>query len=219
MRVQMCVFAALISGCASIGALQPAQTVGKHRFQVGIESSEQAIVSKDTLIAYPMTGLAVRYGVAESIDVGVRIGPSGLESQTKFELTPKHSRFIVSLAPLLGGTLSFTDSVLFFGANAALPVLFGVMVSDRVQLIFSARVHDALTHISIGHTPFYENTFGLGGSAGVGIRVWRLWLIPEFGVLQPLLITAVRNDGLSGTQSRAAKTTLQFTFSVTWDNA
>ncbi len=219
MRMQVCAWVVLVSGCASIGALQPAHTVGKRHFQVALESSEQAVVSKDTLTAYPMMGVAMRYGITESIDIGARIGPSGFEQQAKFELTPKTSRFIVSFAPLLGVTLSFTASVLFFGAHAALPILFGVRLGQRVQLIFSARVHDSLTHLSIGHTPFYENSLGLGGSAGVGIRVWRLWLIPELGVLQPFLITDVRNDGLSGTQLRAAKTTLQFTFSVTWDNA
>ena len=207
------------AGCASVGALQPAQTVGKRHFQVALESSEQALVSKDSVTAYPMSGLAVRYGIAESIDIGARIGPSGFESLSKFELTPKGSKVIVSFAPILGATVSFTDSVLFFGLNAALPFLVGVQVNPRVQLIFSARVHDSLTHLSVGHTPFYDNSLGLGGSFGVGIRVWRLWLIPELGVLQPMLISVVRNDGLSGTQFRASKTTLQFTFTVTWDNA
>src|SRR5581483_1166003 len=99
----------VLTGCASVGALQPAQTLGKNNVQVGLEVSEQALVSKDVLTVYPMLGVSARYGLFDRLDVGIRFGPSAFEAQVKAQLTPREpNRVIVSVAPL--ATLDWADN-------------------------------------------------------------------------------------------------------------
>jgi hypothetical protein len=210
-----------LPACASVGALQPAHTLGRDQVQIGLELSEQAVVSGDVLKAWPMMGVSARYGLFEWMDVGIRFGPSGFEGQVKVQLTARREgAWVVSLAPLAG--LSFIDnqgfSLRFY--NFALPVLIGIPLAGGHQLIIAPRLHDHAYYVGAGSVGGMINNFGLGLSAGVMLRVWRLMVIPELGVLQPLLITASRETPeLSGTQWRAPQTTLQLNLSVLWGSS
>jgi hypothetical protein len=207
----------LCAGCASIGALQPAQTLGKNGFQIGLELHEQAIVAPGRFTAYGMAGVSARYGLFDTLDVGIRFGPAAFEAQVKWQLTPREEgRVIVSVAPLAG--LDFVDnggvSLRFY--NFALPVLIGIPLPRGHQLILAPRVHDYAYYVGAGNLGGLINNFGVGLAAGVGFHLKRWWLIPELGVLQPVLVTASRMDGPSGAQWRAPSTTLQVNFSVIW---
>src|SRR5207302_10068672 len=102
--------------------------------------------------------------------------------------------------------------------NFAIPVLVGIPLPKALQLVLSARVHDYAYYVGAGSVGGLINNFGVGLGAGVAVRLWRLVLLPELGLLQPIVVTATRSDMLSGAQVRPYQTTLQLNLSVLWGN-
>ncbi len=128
------------AGCLSMGGVQRADTLGRNNFQVGIEPGVLALPSLQAAVQVPliapMVDVSVRYGVSEGVDVGGRIGTTGLELQGKFLLTKPGDRHVaVSIAPTAGG--------FFFGllnyAALNLPVLIGIKLGDH-ELTFGPRL-------------------------------------------------------------------------------
>ena len=202
-----------LTSCASVGVFQQAETLGKGRWQLAAELSSQAQASEDSLSLYPAAGVAFRYGLTDAFDIGAKIGPSGLEAQAKVML--KQDGVIVSLAPLIGGTFSMPNGLIFGTAQAALPVLIGINLSERVQLIFAPRLHDGLVVLSAGQAGGTVNTFSLGGAAGVSVKVKRFQFIPDVGFLAPVATTTWRSDLPPGTAWVQGRWTFQVNFTVT----
>lgn len=207
-----------LTSCASVGVFQQAETLGKGRWQLGAELSSQAQAGHDSLSLYPAFGVAFRYGITETLDVGAKLGPSGVEAQAKVMLTGK-SGVIVSLAPLLGGTFNMPSGLIFGTGQAALPVLIGVPLSQRVQLIFAPRIHDGLLVLSAGQAGGTVNTFSLGGAVGVAIKVKRFQFIPDVGFLAPVATTTWRSDLPAGTVWGQGRWTFQANVTVTLGSA
>ncbi len=205
----------LLTGCASVGVFQQPETLGKGRWQVSAELSSQAQAGLDSLTLFPMVGVTGRYGVTEHFDLGVKIGPSGLETQAKVMLTPREG-IVVSLAPLIGGTFSMPSGLIFGTGQVALPVLIGVPLSKRVQLIFAPRVHDGLLVLSAGQAGGTVNTFSLGGAVGVAVKLERFQIIPDVGFLAPLATTTWRSDLPTGTVWGQGRWTFQANVTVTF---
>ncbi|MDP3153208.1 MAG: hypothetical protein Q8N23_11090 [Archangium sp.] len=214
MRPLWVLWALAVTGCASVGVFQQPETLGKGHWQAAAELSSQAQASTDSLSLYPAFGVAFRYGLTETIDVGAKIGPSGLEAQGKFMLTPREG-VVISLAPLLGGTFNMPSGLLFGTAQAALPVLIGVPLSKRVQLVFAPRLHDGLIVLSAGQAGGTVNTFSLGGAVGVAVKVKRFQFIPDVGFLAPIATTTWRSDLPSGTVWGQGRWTFQANVTVT----
>src|SRR5207248_355975 len=114
------------------GSYQSPRALGKGNSQISIEPSAWGLVvtgSEPTIL--PHIDIAGRYGVTDTVDLGGRVGSTGLELDGKFQLTDPHSAgTVVSLAPSVAGfALSLgTDSVTSFGVN--LPVLIGIPMGD-----------------------------------------------------------------------------------------
>lgn len=178
----------LLVGCASVGNVQRADTVGKGNFQAGIEPGVQAIGTGASLAPYPHLDGSVRYGVTESVDLGLRAGWSFLEAQAKFLLTkPGDPKLAVSLAPTFGG-LALADRTSGFGLlHFAVPALIGIKFGPH-ELVLGPRLQ--------GYYVFAGNTAGrVGGlvlapGATVGIALGlgdRVTILPELGVAVPVL--------------------------------
>ncbi len=90
------------SGCLSIGGVQRAETLGKGHFQIALEGGGLASLDRSPTLQ-PTVDVAGRYGVHDRIDLGVRIGSTGLELQSKFLLNEPSGSTLVSLAPALPG--------------------------------------------------------------------------------------------------------------------
>ena len=202
-----------LSGCASVGVFQQAETLGKGRWQLAAELSSQAQAGHDSLSLYPAFGVAFRYGLTDSFDLGAMLGPSGVEAQAKVML--KKSGVIVSLAPLIGGTFNMPNGLIFGTGQLALPVLIGINLSERVQLIFAPRAHDGLIVLSAGQAGGTVNTFSLGGAVGVSVKVKRFQFIPDVGFLAPIATTTWRSDLPSGTVWGQGRWTFQVNLTVT----
>jgi hypothetical protein len=210
----------LLSGCASVGALQPAQVSGRGKGQVGLEMSQQATWNRGAFVSYPMVGVSGRYGVSDRVDLGGRVGPTGLEAQVKVQLSaPTSPGVIFSLAPSVGFAATEANEVKLRYLNIALPLLIGVPLPRGHQLLLSPRVFNTLYNLEGGSISGTLNTVSLGASVGVAFRVWKLWLIPEFGVAHPMLVTTVNSSGTGGTFAIGAATTFQLNFSVLWGNS
>lgn len=216
LRAAVCVLA--LSGCATVGVFQAPQTLGKGRWQVAAELGSQAQAATDAIALYPVFGVTGRYGVSETVDVGARLGPSGLELQGKVMLTPRTGT-VVSLAPSVGGTFAVPSGLVLGSAQAAIPVLIGVPLGPRAQLIFAPRVHDTLLVLFAGQAGATVNTVSLGGAIGVAIPIKRLQLIPDVGFLAPIATTTWRSDLPPGTAWVQGRWTFQANLTVTFGSA
>ncbi len=171
-------------GCASVGSVQRAETLGQGNYQVAVEPGVgltsfgvgglgSVRASGTSTIVVPHVDASFRYGITDRVDVGLRAGFSGGELMGKVLLTqPAQRGFIASLAPMVGTTGSSTVT--------ALPLLLGygfgeheVTLGLRAQLTF------------VPNTRTW--TFAPGASLGVSARVapW-LTLVPEFAFAVPV---------------------------------
>ena len=206
----------LCSGCASIGAMQSADTLGQGKMQVALEVSEQASVSRDTLTVYPMFGTAVRIGVFDWLDVGIRVGPSGGELQPKYRFTKRGSPLIISVAPSFGVSILDTNGITLRFYNIGVPVLFGIPIEGGHQLVLSARFNDTIAYESAGSARGLLNLMTGSLSAGFAARVWRFLIMPELAVGLPLWTTSDRYDVEGGVTFGAGRATVQLNMTVMW---
>ncbi len=209
----------LCCGCASVGVMQSAQTLGKKHWELALEGTAQAQANSDSISLYPLGGVAFRYGVAEAVDIGARLGPLGLELNGKFMFTKRESKVIVSLAPGLGGTFAVPSGILMGTFQFTLPLLIGINLSKRLELVIAPRLHDTLAGISAGQAGGLVNTFYAGAALGLVVRVWRFKLIPDVGFLAPLATTTWRSDLPPGTAWAHGRWVLQANFTVTFGSA
>lgn len=209
------VWTLLLTGCASMGAMQTADTLGPGKLQVGLEASQQASVGRDTLTSYPMAGLSVRIGVLDWLDVGARFGPSGGELQPKVRLTPKRWPFIVSAAPSAALSLLDTNGIVLRFYNLAVPLIVGVPLEGGHQWVFTARFNDLIAYESAGSAKgLIHLTYG-SVSAGFAARVWRFLVLPELAVATPLWTHAERTDlDAAGTTFGQGRLQLQLNFTM-----
>ncbi|MFT3711006.1 MAG: hypothetical protein QM817_25550 [Archangium sp.] len=182
----------LLNGCASVGVFQSAETLGRKNWELGVELSTQAATSFDSLSVYGLSGVHFRYGISDPIDVGLRVGPAGVEVSSKFMLTPRGNAAIVSLAPSVGGTFSVPSGIAIGTGQASLPVLIGVPLSQRLQLVLAPKLHDSLFAMSAGQAGGTVNQVFLGGAVGVVIKLGRFKIIPDVGFLAPIATTTWR---------------------------
>ncbi len=174
------------SGCASISSVQTADTLGRGNWQVAVESGAQRSASV-YLPVYPHFDAAFRYGLAERVDVGARLGYSGLELHGKFLLTrPGDERFAVSLAPLTGGATIPGSGPVVVIAHTALPLLVGFKQRGGHELVLGARVQGRVA-IAPANAAIFEG----GVSVGYSIRLGeRFGLFPELAAMLPIVQTA-----------------------------
>jgi hypothetical protein len=192
-------------GCASMSSMQTADTLGKGRVQGAVEVGVQGLTASangsSAGIFYPHIDGAVRFGVSDSIDLGLRAGFSFLELQGKFLLTtPGDPNLAISVAPSIGGiflgggTSGPTSSVALL--NIALPVLIGFKFNGGHELVLGPRLQDWLVFAGGAGA---GNLFGAGASVGFA---WRLTdgfaLMPELSAVLPFLGSAVAGTS-SGT--------------------
>jgi len=206
-----------LTGCASVGVFQSADTLGKKNWEVAVELSSQAQSSLDSLSLYPMSALTFRYGVHDRIDVGARVGPAGIELAGKVMLTERTRRgVIVSLAPSVGGTFSVPSGIALGTGQASLPVLIGVPVSDAVQLVFAPKVHDSLFALNAGQAGGTVNQLFAGGAFGVVVEIKRFKVIPDVGFLAPIATTTWRSDLPAGTAWFQGRWTFQVNLTLSF---
>lgn len=189
----------LAVGCASIGNVQMADTLGKGHVQVGVEPGLQALAAMGTGIAtqpvyYPHIDASVRFGVTDFIDLGLRGGWSFLEAQGKFLFTrPGDPHLAVSLAPTVGGMV-----IGFGGAtgaavgmmNIGVPVLIGIKIPGGSEFVIGPRLQNMIAFAGASNASGTVYFMSAGGSLGFAWRITDSFaLMPEVAVVFPIFGT------------------------------
>lgn len=220
----------LASGCATVGHLQTADTVGKGNFEfaaepswyqrsLGVEEdvvvpaadgSKKAIIEAEGLNdglgleqgVFNLSG-SLRYGLAETVDVGLRWGANGLDVLGKIQVTPADREdIVVSFVPSMGGVVVPTEQGNLGMLNLQLGALIGMGTGGGHQIVFGPKVQswqamgraddvdlsgsglEAGTADDVRVTASYV---AVGGSAGFAIRVSpKIRVLPELALASPL---------------------------------
>ena len=192
----------LLIACATVGGVQTANTAGQGTLQIAAEPGLQVLAGKPAIQLYPHFDVAVRYGFTDRLDLGLRAGWSFLETQGKYQLTgPANKKFVVSLAPTVGGVVQTSTGVDVLGAvlTASTPVLFGIGAGVH-QLVLGVRSQH---FIFIGNgAPLNMPTYllAVGGSIGFALRFSdALTLLPELAAVWPVYggLPVTRTDGVN----------------------
>jgi len=181
------------TGCVSTSHVQTADTLGQGKFQFAMEPGVggTAVFSDEGSggVVYPHVDLALRYGVTDNLDLGVRFGSSLVELQSKILLTsPRDPAKAISLAPSVMG--------FFFGSgdgsvnyiNLALPVLIGFKTDGGSEFVLGPRLVGTNISTGSGGESASVNVLSVGGSVGYALRVSEGFrLMPEIGVSIPVV--------------------------------
>lgn len=218
------------TGCASVSHVQTADTLGAGRFQFGIEPGVMGAAvlgGEDNAAAggyVPHFDLALRYGVAERVDVGIRLGSSLAELQTKFLLTqPDDPVKAISLAPSISGasfgsgTTSDGESASTNYLNVSAPLLVGFKTKGGSELVLGPRVMWTRIAGNVGNDGAAVNIISVGASVGYALRITEGFrLMPEVGLSFPVVgqVSTTNNDSeaIAGFNSGFAQFKLGFLF-------
>lgn len=216
-------FAVLATGCLTVGASQPASTLGKGNVTGGVESQFWGVVTPRSGLGWLPSGSGfIRFGVHDHVDLGARVGLNGFELQGKFMLTPPESPIVFSLIVTPQG--AYVPGLRDMAGNTspnfgrlAFPVggLFGIKLGDH-ELVFGAREVNDLYFLkeNFAGAPTTQVLFvGLGASAGIALRLGNGFiLMPEFAIQAPLWASV---SSQFGTGSAFTTPGVQFTAGVT----
>jgi len=178
-------------GCAAMGTLQTADTLGAGKTRWSAQLMAQATPSAAPL---PQAAVGLQYGLTDSLDVGARVSTVGLELSGKVRLVgAEDSPWVVSLAPAVGLHQPVPRFDAYWAYNeqryATLPVLVGMKVGEGSQLVTGLRP-TWLYFPQVdgpGERRPAESGFALGASVGYAFRVGsRVRLMPELAVQLPL---------------------------------
>lgn len=218
------------TGCASVSHVQTADTLGAGRFQFAIEPGllGAAVLGGEENVAaagyVPHFDMALRYGVSERVDLGVRVGSSLAELQTKFLLTqPNDPVKAISLAPSISGA-SFGSGTSVDGEelsssylNVAVPLLVGFKTKGGSELVLGPRAIWTRVSGDVGNEGAAVNILSVGASVGYALRVTEGFrIMPEVGLSFPVVgevnSTSSDSEAIAGFNGGFAQFKLGFLF-------
>jgi hypothetical protein len=187
------VMTALSTGCASMGAMQRADTLPPGKYQVLVETSVQNAVGRDLgdgeRISWPYLAVHYRRGLSERVEWSVGASLLSLKAGLKVRLNdPLDAGFALSVAPELGGAIfgegENSDGIL----AATLPLLLGWRVGQRGQWVLGPRVQYLRTFPAAASSARPFEFFAAGASFGVVVPLGRdFGVMPEVSVLTPFV--------------------------------
>lgn len=188
-------------GCASVGNVQRADTIGKGNFQVGLEPGVQVAQISGATVPYPHLDASFRFGVSDAVDLGLRAGWSFLEAQGKFLVTkPGDPKLAVSIAPTIGGIALGVSGSSIGVLHFALPALIGFKFGDN-ELVLGPRLQGYYVFAGSSGSGGGALLLGTGGTIGYAFQVSEtVSIMPELGVVVPIF-GAVGSTGSSGASS------------------
>lgn len=181
------------TGCVSTSHVQTADTLGAGKSQFAVEPGAGAVAvfaeSEGDSFYYPHVDLAYRYGVTDTLDLGVRFGSSALELQAKILLSdPADPDKAISLAPAAMGFFFGEDGASVNYVNLSLPVLIGFKTGSGSEFVLGPRINATSIKVAAGSGAGRANVLSAGTSVGYALRVSDGFrLLPEVGILYPLV--------------------------------
>lgn len=180
------------SGCASMSAMQRADTLPPGKSQVLFETSLQNAAGRELgggkSMTWPYFAVHYRRGLSERTEWSVGASLLSVKAGLKVRVNdPLNQDFALSLAPEIGGAV-FGEGDNQDGIFAAsLPLLMGWRLGENGQWVFGPRVQYLRTFPSDTTTTKPFEMFAVGASAGLVIPVGDSFgLMPELSVLSPI---------------------------------
>lgn len=184
--------AVLLSGCASMGAMQRADTLAPGRHEFGVETALQSVVGREvdgrTALHWPYLGMRYRRGLTDRLEGSLGASFVALEAGAKLRVNePSDRNFAVSVAGLVGGSRSpgseENRTAIF---HTSLAVLLGWRVGESAQLVLGPRAQYIASYPTRVSGAPRMDLFGAGTSVGflVPIGTW-FAVMPEFSVMTP----------------------------------
>ncbi len=134
-----------------------------------------------------LTG-SIRYGVADSLDVGVRWGTNGVDLLGKVRVTPADlDNVVVAVLPSMGGIYLPLEGGDVSMLNLQLGVLVGMKIGEKNQIVFGPKVQSWQAQGAVDGVDVTGSYVAAGGSAGLAIRLSpSVRLVPELSLAAPL---------------------------------
>lgn len=191
MRLLLLAALGLSVGCASISNVQMADTLGKGNFQVGIEPGVWGAASGQGTAFIPHVDGAVRFGVSEGVDLGVRAGFSLVEFQSKFLFTKPGDRHLaISLAPTIGGFVGGGGTSTAAWLNIGVPLLIGIKLPGGSEFVIGPRLQNLVVWGSSTGSGGGSAIYGLAVGSSLGFA-WRIsdsfGIMPEVSAVYPVV--------------------------------
>jgi hypothetical protein len=189
------------TGCVSVSHVQTADTLGAGKFQFAMEPGVGgAAVFSDVgggSVFYPHVDLALRYGVSDSVDLGVRFGSSLVELQSKILLTSTQDlNKAISIAPSLTGFFFGSGDASVNYVNLSVPVLIGFKTKGGSEFVLGPRLSVANVSAGAGGEDASSTILSAGASVGYALRVSEGFrLMPEVGISIPFVGAADSSVG------------------------
>jgi len=160
----------------TLGSIQRADTLGQGNHQVAVEPGVlYTAASPGQYSVVPTTNVAVRYGVSERVDLGIRAGMAAYELSIKYQLTqPKTHRAAMLSVAATFGAVPFARSI-YGWANV--PLLIGIPIQQH-QLVLGPR--------GIYHFAGKHDWLMVGTSVGFALQITpKVTLMPEITTVLP----------------------------------
>ena len=188
--------------CVSISHVEPADTLGRKVFQVGVESGLQRVPSP-YLPYFPFGNSSFRYGLTDTTDVGIRVGYSGLEAHGKFLLTePSDPKLAISVVPAVGGGWFPGTSGWIAVVNSSVTVLAGIPHLRVNELVGGVRVGSRIMM-----APERDGELEVGVSLGYSLRIGEhVGLMPELAIALPVIESSGASANLNTPSPNAPAT-------------
>ncbi|HZH03517.1 MAG TPA: hypothetical protein VEY30_07010 [Myxococcaceae bacterium] len=198
-----CAFAVGGPSCVGFNTFQTASTLGESNLQFAVEPSAWGAADDGADYVYPRLDFTARYGLNDRTDLGLRLGSTGVELQSKFLLTrPGEAGFIASVAPSIGGFFVGAGELDSASLYLSLPLLLGFGFGNGSQWVFGPKLIG--WGVAGGDGADAAGALYAGASVGVALRLGeRFRLMPEVGVVYPIVTlgnagAAVDNAGIAG---------------------
>ena len=179
--------------------MQSANVLGRGHYQLALEPSAFGLYGPSNPSTFPALNVRAQLGINERVDLGIRVGGTGIEILSKYQITdPASPGLILSVAPSAGSFVVLSPEVQGGIVYAQLPMLLGVPVG-RHQLILGPKAQEWLMIGSSRGVGGFVNELNVGGTVGFLLAVTdHFKLLPEVGLLYPLL-ESLSYSGVSGT--------------------
>ena len=181
---------ALSAACASVSTMQTAQTVPEGELQLALNATATGAKGDAKSHADPNFDAALRYGLTENLDAGLRINLLGAQIGTKYQLVK--GKFDLSLGIeaayqwVWTGGIDKPRSHLFI---AQIPLLMEMEINPYIGLAWGVKLLGTYTVKKNKREDIWKND-GLyaGLQLGLPLRLTdKYWLMPEFNIYSNII--------------------------------
>ena len=185
-----------LTGCVGVTTQHTATPIPKGDVEFGVVPGAIGAVAPGGSAIVPNLELALRYGISDTVDFGVKITGPLVTADVNVALILQDN-FALSLDPTVGLLYFSIDDATFIWLSGLLPVLADVVKTDGMTVVAGAKV--GYIYISASDSNGDEEISGsgdgftLGATVGAKFRLSKNFAImPSFDILTP---TEALGDG------------------------